>query len=90
MTAENNSRSSTADADGCADAIVTASGYLTAQADLEREAAEVLSGKFDECTFDQGYVHQPLYACLTCTQPPAKYRQDSVADSAEQPSAPAG
>ncbi|KAJ1853647.1 hypothetical protein LPJ76_004625 [Coemansia sp. RSA 638] len=62
MTAASKNES---DADSSADAIVTACGYLTAQADLEREAAEVLSGKFDECTFDQGYVHQPLYACLT-------------------------
>ncbi|KAJ2540277.1 hypothetical protein GGF49_004582 [Coemansia sp. RSA 1853] len=57
MTAASKNES---DADSSADAIVTACGYLTAQADLEREAAEVLSGKFDECTFDQGYVHQPL------------------------------
>ncbi|KAJ2548648.1 hypothetical protein EV175_004747 [Coemansia sp. RSA 1933] len=53
--------------------VVTAFGYLQEQADLEREAAEVLPGKFDNCTFDQGYIRQPLYACLTCTHPPAEY-----------------
>ncbi|KAJ1738333.1 hypothetical protein LPJ78_005699 [Coemansia sp. RSA 989] len=70
------------------ESIVTACGYLSEQAALEREAAEVLSGKFDECTFDKGYVNQPLYACLTCTQPPAKYQ--TSASEAEPPSDPAG
>ncbi|KAJ2479454.1 hypothetical protein IWW56_003075 [Coemansia sp. RSA 2131] len=87
MTAASKNES---DADSSADAIVTACGYLTAQANLEREAAEVLSGKFDECTFDQGYVHQPLYACLTCTRPPEKYCQDGILNNVEQPSEPAG
>ncbi|KAI8323209.1 hypothetical protein GQ54DRAFT_296909 [Martensiomyces pterosporus] len=71
--------------------IVTAYSYLEQQADLEREAAEVLPGKFDECTFDQGYIRQPLYACLTCTQPPAKYcqhAQSSIGSAEETP--PAG
>ncbi|KAJ2511420.1 hypothetical protein GGH20_005404, partial [Coemansia sp. RSA 1937] len=87
MTAANKNEP---DADSSADAIVTACGYLTAQADLEREAAEVLSGKFDECTFDQGYVHQPLYACLTCTRPPENYRQDGILNNVERSSEPAG
>ncbi|KAJ2299463.1 hypothetical protein IWW55_004177 [Coemansia sp. RSA 2706] len=53
MTAESNSANHLNDGE---DTIVTACGYLTAQADLEREAAEVLSGKFDECTYDKGYL----------------------------------
>ncbi|KAJ1822958.1 hypothetical protein LPJ56_000458 [Coemansia sp. RSA 2599] len=57
--------------------IVTACSYLEAQANLEREAAEVLPGKFDTCTFDLGYVHQRIYACLTCTRPPKHYRATS-------------
>ncbi|KAJ2849339.1 hypothetical protein IWW36_002697 [Coemansia brasiliensis] len=74
-----------------AESIITACGYLSEQAALEREAAEVLSGKFDECTFDKGYVNQPLYACLTCTQPPAKYQSNASEPEPEQPpSEPAG
>ncbi|KAJ2609767.1 hypothetical protein H4S08_003910 [Coemansia sp. RSA 1365] len=72
------------------ESIVTACGYLTAQADLEREAAEVLSGRFDECTYDKGYIHQPLYACLTCTKPPTEYARDAVAGSGDQTTDPAG
>ncbi|KAI7826811.1 hypothetical protein BX661DRAFT_198820 [Kickxella alabastrina] len=60
------------------DSIITAHSFLIAQADLEREAAELLPGKFDTCTFDQGYIHQPLYACLTCTHAPKQYQQPSV------------
>ncbi|KAJ2093494.1 hypothetical protein IW138_000345 [Coemansia sp. RSA 986] len=63
----------TTEGDDSKDDVVTAFGYLQKQADLEREAAEVLPGKFDECTFDRGYIRQPLYACLTCTHPPAEY-----------------
>ncbi|KAJ2156199.1 hypothetical protein GGF46_005350 [Coemansia sp. RSA 552] len=73
-----------------AETIVTACGYLTAQAALEREAAEVLTGKFDECTFDKGYVSQPLYACLTCTRPPAQHRQPAADGRDEEPTEPAG
>ncbi|KAI9500941.1 hypothetical protein GGI25_005398 [Coemansia spiralis] len=72
--------------------IVTAAGYLQVQADLEREAAEVLPGKFDECTFDRGYIRQPLYACLTCTRPPAEYNSslDNADDTAKHATQPAG
>ncbi|KAJ2808782.1 hypothetical protein H4R20_000640 [Coemansia guatemalensis] len=80
------------EADACVgdDSIVTACGYLTAQADLEREAAEVLSGKFDECTYDKGYIHQPLYACLTCTRPPNEYARGAATGSGDQSTDPAG
>ncbi|ORX67591.1 hypothetical protein DL89DRAFT_269381 [Linderina pennispora] len=70
------------------EAIVTAHSFLVHQADLEREAAEVLPGKFDECTYDKGYIRQPLFACLTCTHPPSKY-QRSKADTGPE-TAPAG
>ncbi|KAJ2827103.1 hypothetical protein FBU31_003262 [Coemansia sp. 'formosensis'] len=78
------------DEDG--EVVVTACSFLVAQADLEREAAEVLPGKFDECTYDKGYIRQPLYACLTCTHPPLKYHQGATGpDSAHQPTTdPAG
>ncbi|KAJ1733765.1 hypothetical protein LPJ61_001407 [Coemansia biformis] len=72
------------------EAVVTACSYLAMQAELEREAAEVLSGKFDECTFDMGYVHQPLFACLTCTRPPAEYARTAHADGAAGPAGAGG
>ncbi|KAJ2387544.1 hypothetical protein GGI23_006251 [Coemansia sp. RSA 2559] len=76
---------------GSNDDVVTAFGYLQKQADLEREAAEVLPGKFDECTFDRGYIRQPLYACLTCTHPPAKFSSSASARAAaKEETLPAG
>ncbi|KAJ1948776.1 hypothetical protein EC988_005038, partial [Linderina pennispora] len=76
------------DGQAAGEAIVTAHSFLVQQADLEREAAEVLPGKFDECTYDKGYIRQPLFACLTCTHPPSKY-QRSKADTGPE-TAPAG
>ncbi|KAJ2743078.1 hypothetical protein GGI20_004016 [Coemansia sp. BCRC 34301] len=72
--------------------VVTACDFLESQADLEREAAEVLPGRFDECTYDKGYIRQPLYACLTCTRPPPEYRQAETSPGAEDSptTAPAG
>ncbi|KAJ2525192.1 hypothetical protein GGI11_000225 [Coemansia sp. RSA 2049] len=75
----------------CKEDIVTASGYLQEQADLEREAAEVLPGRFDKCTFDKGYIRQPLYACLTCTHPPVEYCSSASAKaSTKDETLPAG
>ncbi|KAJ1671814.1 hypothetical protein EV182_007434, partial [Spiromyces aspiralis] len=37
---------------------ITAVDYLLFQAELEREAAETLPGKFDSCTFSKGYLNQ--------------------------------
>lgn len=34
----------------------------------QQEAAETLPRKFDECSFDQGYVRQNVYVCQTCAQ----------------------
>ncbi|KAJ2711415.1 hypothetical protein H4R19_003259 [Coemansia spiralis] len=84
--------SSAAAAEEAADgeAVVTVCSYLEMQAELEREAAEALPGKFDECTFDRGHVRQPVYACLTCTRPPAEYAQANGADSAAEATEPAG
>ncbi|KAJ2333258.1 hypothetical protein GGH92_008671, partial [Coemansia sp. RSA 2673] len=77
------------DEDG--EVVVTACSYLVAQADLEREAAEVFPGRFDECMYDKGYIRQPLYACLTCTRPPPEYRQGAASSGvAETATAPAG
>ncbi|KAJ2706526.1 hypothetical protein FB645_001536 [Coemansia sp. IMI 203386] len=70
--------------------IVTACSFLEAQADLEREAAETLPGKFDSCTFDLGYVHQPVYACLTCARPPKQYRAIKSKDYESESTEPAG
>ena len=44
----------------------TADDLVAAQDELEREAREVLPFSFSQCTYDLGYIRQPLYACLTC------------------------
>lgn len=47
--------------------VVTALDIIEQQAALEKEAQEVLPGKFEKCTYEQGYIRQNLYACKTCT-----------------------
>ncbi|KAG0165073.1 hypothetical protein DFQ30_009004 [Apophysomyces sp. BC1015] len=53
------------DADALEDT-VTAVDIVQQQVILEQEAQEALPGKFESCTFELGYVRQPLYACKTC------------------------
>ncbi|RUS32435.1 hypothetical protein BC938DRAFT_475379 [Jimgerdemannia flammicorona] len=48
---------------------VTAVEILEQQLELEREAHEILPGKFEACSFSIGYVRQPVYACRTCASP---------------------
>ncbi|GAA5880426.1 hypothetical protein JCM1840_007693 [Sporobolomyces johnsonii] len=43
-----------------------ASDIVAAQEAMDAEAAEVLPFQFNQCTYDLGYIRQPLYACLTC------------------------
>jgi len=43
-----------------------ASDILAGQEALEQEARETLPFEFKECTYDLGYIRQPLYSCLTC------------------------
>ncbi|GAA6015111.1 hypothetical protein JCM11491_001668 [Sporobolomyces phaffii] len=43
-----------------------ASDILAGQEALEQEARDTLPFEFNQCTFDLGYIRQPLYACLTC------------------------
>ncbi|KAJ1983040.1 hypothetical protein H4R33_004913 [Dimargaris cristalligena] len=50
------------------DSTLTAADFIATQTQLEKEAEEVLPGKFDACTFDLGYIHQPVYVCLTCSR----------------------
>lgn len=47
---------------------VTAIDIIEQQSKLEKEALEALPGKFEKCTFNLGYVRQPLYACKTCQE----------------------
>lgn len=54
-------------ADNDRDKIVTAIDIVDQQAALEKEANEILPGKFEVCTFDKGYIRQPVYACKTCS-----------------------
>jgi len=46
---------------------ITAIDYLIKQEELEQEAKEVYSKKFDKCTYDLGYIKQQVYVCMTCT-----------------------
>jgi len=46
---------------------ITAVDYLIKQEELEQEAKEVYSKKFDKCTYDLGYIKQQVYICMTCT-----------------------
>ncbi|OMJ19220.1 Protein mlo2 [Smittium culicis] len=48
--------------------LLTASEYLELQDKLEKEAANAFPGKFDFCTWEKGYINQPVYACLTCSR----------------------
>ncbi|GAA6027342.1 hypothetical protein JCM8097_002610 [Rhodosporidiobolus ruineniae] len=43
-----------------------AADMIAAQDALEEEAREAIPFSGDECTYDLGYIKQPLYACLTC------------------------
>ncbi|GAA5857529.1 hypothetical protein JCM8547_009323 [Rhodosporidiobolus lusitaniae] len=43
-----------------------ASDLVAAQEALEEEAKEAIPFAATECTYDLGYIKQPLYACLTC------------------------
>ncbi|KAI8093495.1 uncharacterized protein BX664DRAFT_329850 [Halteromyces radiatus] len=47
--------------------VITAVDFLDEQQQLERDAQETLPGKFEKCTFDLGYIRQPLFACKTCS-----------------------
>ncbi|ORY92209.1 hypothetical protein BCR43DRAFT_497965 [Syncephalastrum racemosum] len=53
---------------GFSEEVITAQEYIDRQTALEKEAQEVLPGKFEKCTFEQGYIRQALYACKTCTR----------------------
>ncbi|RKP10757.1 putative zinc finger in N-recognin-domain-containing protein [Thamnocephalis sphaerospora] len=54
------------------DDTVTAEDVLRAQTELERDAAEVLPGRFDRCTVSLGPTRQNVYACLTCAPTQAR------------------
>lgn len=43
-----------------------ASDILAGQEALEQEARETLPFEFNQCTYDLGYIRQPLFSCLTC------------------------
>lgn len=46
--------------------LVTLTEFIANERSLELEAAAKLPRKFDRCTYDRGYVRQPLFVCLTC------------------------
>ncbi|KAK5073064.1 hypothetical protein LTR64_000527 [Lithohypha guttulata] len=53
----------------------TASDYITEQLALEADAKEILPYKFDKCTQALGPLRQSIFACLTCSPPPASPAQ---------------
>lgn len=54
----------------------TAQEYIATQLRLEADAREALPYQFDTCTKPLGPLRQSVFACLTCTPPPAsRYQQ---------------
>lgn len=53
----------------------TAQEYIASQLSLEADAREALPYQFDTCTKPLGPLRQSIYACLTCTPPPASQYQ---------------
>ncbi|EXJ95129.1 hypothetical protein A1O1_00248 [Capronia coronata CBS 617.96] len=53
----------------------TASDFINQQLALEADAREVLPYKFDKCTYPLGPLRQNIFACLTCSPPPASAAQ---------------
>lgn len=48
--------------------ILTLAEYLQKEAQLEKEALSVLPGKFDKCSYSEGYIRQHAFVCTTCTK----------------------
>ncbi|KAL6454606.1 mlo2 Protein mlo2 [Candida maltosa Xu316] len=46
---------------------LTAVDYIESQRELEKEARELMPYDPNECTYEQGELRQPLFACLTCS-----------------------
>jgi E3 ubiquitin-protein ligase UBR7 len=53
----------------------TATDFINEQLALEASAREVLPYKFDKCTNILGPLRQNVFACLTCSPPPASAAQ---------------
>ncbi|KAK5711645.1 hypothetical protein LTR17_018280 [Elasticomyces elasticus] len=53
----------------------TASDYIATQLRLEEEAREALPYQFNTCTKALGPLRQSVFACLTCSPPPASIHQ---------------
>ena len=49
--------------------------FIDEQLALEAESREVLPYKFDKCSHELGSLRQEVYACLTCSPPPASAAQ---------------
>ncbi|KXS99859.1 hypothetical protein AC578_4462 [Pseudocercospora eumusae] len=61
--------------DSFSQASETAQEYIQSQLSLEADAREALPYQFDTCTKPLGPLRQSVYACLTCTPPPASKHQ---------------
>ena len=53
----------------------TAQDFIASQLSLEADAREALPYQFDTCTKPLGPLRQSVYACVTCTPPPASPHQ---------------
>ncbi|EGV60674.1 RING-type E3 ubiquitin transferase [Yamadazyma tenuis] len=56
------------DTGGADDKVTTAVAYIEEQDELEKEAKELMPYEPNECTFNQGPLRQPVFACLTCSR----------------------
>lgn len=56
----------------------TAEDFIASQLRLEADAREALPYQFDSCTKSLGPLRQSVYACLSCTPPPATPLQQST------------
>jgi len=48
--------------------VLTLQEYISRERQLEIEAYETLPGKFDECTYNQGYINQSVLICRSCVK----------------------
>ncbi|CAK9437338.1 uncharacterized protein LODBEIA_P17160 [Lodderomyces beijingensis] len=50
------------------DPVTTAVHYIQEQAELSKQARELMPYEPDQCTYEMGELRQSVYACLTCSR----------------------
>ena len=48
------------------DPVVSLKEFIAEEDAREAEAMEVLPGRFDRCSYEQGYINQNIYVCVSC------------------------